>query len=118
MHPVEGKGDGTEDRRALLGPGESLSELPDDRLTQLYRNGARLTRTERRFQAPDGREWLVQSTGPVWTEGVAAAWLGELLFTSLEGPFERFSVPDGDAGRTDETSLAVVWSRGRGRAGE
>lgn len=102
-----------EDRRAVLEPGESLEAASEERLAELWRDAAPLTVTERRFRAPDGRWWLAQSVGPVWSEEGGAAGLSELLFTSLEGAAERFAVPDGHAGRLDQEELAAAWRRGR-----
>lgn len=105
LGPDGAAGDDRRDRRALLEPGAGLADLDDAGLTSLLGGAAGLTSTERRFRDVDGRAWLAQSRGPVWAEGGVAEGLTGLVFTSLEGPFERVESADGDG--LDREGLAV-----------
>lgn len=98
--------DDRRDRRALLETDTRLDDLDDAGLAGLLEGAAGLTSTERRFRDRDGRPWLAQSRGPVWAEGGVAEGLTGIVFTSLEGPFERIEVADGDAGTLEPEGLA------------
>lgn len=101
--------DDRRDRRAGLEPGRALSDLGDGELGALLAEGTPLTETESRFRAPDGRLWLAQSVGPVWSdEGVAEALTG-LVFTSLEGRPERLRADGGHAGDLSRSGLSGRW---------
>lgn len=119
--PVEGDAvvdDDGRDRRAGLEPGRRLSDLDEDGLRTLLERGTRLTGTERRFRAPDGRLWLVQSVGPVWADDGVAEGLTGLVFTSLEGPPERLAAEGGHAGRMSPSDLSRSWRRAARQRGE
>lgn len=105
------------DRRAALETGESLEDLPADTLRARLGEATPLTATERRFRAPDGRLWLVQSVGPVWAEGTASGLTG-LLFTALEGAGERARSGGGHAGEMSAGELERRWRRAVGEAGK
>jgi hypothetical protein len=109
--------DDRQDRSALLEPGARIADLEDAELGRLLEDAAGLTSTERRFRGPGGRVWLAQSRGPVWAEGGVAAGLTGLLFTSLEGPFERIEGPDGQAGDLDGAALVSRLGAARGAPG-
>lgn len=112
--PLEGgeaAGDDRRDRRALLEPGRELPGLGPEELEELRERGTPLTGTERRFRAPDGRLWLVQSVGPVWADDGVAEGLTGLVFTSLEGEAERLTAGGGHAGRATASELAARWRR-------
>lgn len=102
--------DDREDRRAALEPGETVRGLEEETLRERLGRATTLTETERRFRAPDGRLWLVQSVGPVWADAVASGLTG-LLFTALEGPAERASAAGGHAGEMSGGELAERWRR-------
>lgn len=99
-----------EDRRAALEPGETVEGLEAGTLGERLEAATALTETERRFRAPDGRPWLVQSVGPVWSDGIASGLTG-LLFTALEGPPARARTGGGHAGELSEAELARRWRR-------
>jgi hypothetical protein len=104
-------------RRAVLEPGTHLSELIPDELSELAGKAVPLTATEAVIDAPDGRRWLAQARGPVWAGAGTTAGLCGTVFTSLDGPFERFESEDAspwlDAGSADTESLTVAWRSGR-----
>lgn len=102
--------DDREDRRAALEPGETVEGLEPGTLRQRLAEATALTETERRFRAPDGRPWLVQSVGPVWSDGVASGLTG-LLFTALEGPPARARTGGGHAGELTDEELERRWRR-------
>lgn len=104
-------GDDRRDRRALLEPGRELPGLGPEELEEMLDRATALTGTERRFRAPDGRLWLVQSVGPVWAEDGVAEDLTGLVFTSLEGEPERLASGGGHAGRAAASELAARWRR-------
>ena len=106
----EVRGDDREDRRAALEPGETVAGLEDAALRERLTGGTPLTETERRFRAPDGRLWLVQSIGPVWSDGTASGLTG-LLFTALEGPPSRARTGGGHAGEATDRELERRWRR-------
>lgn len=106
-----------EDRRAALEPGETVQGLEEEVLRERLGRATPLTGTERRFRAPDGRLWLVQSVGPVWADAVASGLTG-LLFTALEGPPGRASVAGGHAGELSDGELAERWRRAVEGSGE
>lgn len=113
--PLEASGeeaapDDREDRRAALEPGETLDELTEPALRERLGAATPLTDTERRFRAPDGRLWLVQSVGPVWADDVASGLTG-LLFTALEGADRRAETAGGHVGRMDAAELERRWRR-------
>lgn len=98
-------GDDRRDRRAVLEAAERLSDLPQERLAGLVEESVPLTDTERRFADPDGRIWLAQNVGPVWAEGDVASGLTGVLFTSLEGPMERWSRASGHLRKLSDPEL-------------
>lgn len=102
--------DDREDRRAALEPGERVEGLPAEALRERFGRAKPLTVTERRFRAPDGRPWLVQSVGPVWSDGTASGLTG-LLFTALEGPAARVRSGGGHAGEMSDGELERRWRR-------
>ncbi len=76
--------------RAALAPTRRLEELDEEDLRSLLALAAPLTLTESVLEAPDGRFWLAQDSGPVWAaEGRGAAGRLGVVLTSLTGPFER-----------------------------
>lgn len=99
------------DRRAPLDPGRGLDDIPGDELARAVEEGSPLTETERRFRAPDGRLWLAQGVGPVWSDGDPAEGSTGLLLTALEGPVRRLEAAGGHPGRMDEEELASAWRR-------
>lgn len=105
---------GAGDRRAALAADRRLNALEVGELGELWASAAPLTTTERRFRAPDGRAWLAQGRGPVWGGEAVAAGLTGVVFTSLEGPFERrdvtASVPPSLA-RLAPEALDELWRR-------
>lgn len=119
--PLEGgripEGD-REDRRALLGPGESLAGADEARLRRLLAEAVPLTETERRFADAGGRLWLAQGTGPVWAGGEVAAGLTGILFTALQGPAERHGAADGRLAGASAEELQARLERARRLAGE
>lgn len=104
----------TGDRRARLPEGRSLETLDEEELEALFRGGSPLTDTERRFLAPDGREWLAQNVGPVWAEEDAAEGATGLLLTALDGSAERLRTYGGHVGRTSAAELEEAWRRAGG----
>lgn len=106
-----------EDRRAALEPDETVGGLEEETLRERLAGATALTVTERRFRAPDGRLWLVQSVGPVWADAVASGLTG-LLFTALEGGADRASAAGGHAGEMSKEELADRWRRAVEGSGE
>ncbi len=66
----DGRPAGTDrdDRRARLEPGTELDALDTEALRRRWEGGAALTATERRVVDAAGAVWLVQNTGPVWSD--------------------------------------------------
>lgn len=110
----EGSSSSTGDRRARLPEDRSLETLEEEELEALFREAAPLTDTERRFLAPDGREWLAQNVGPVWAEEDAAEGATGLLLTALDGSAERLRTYGGHVGRTSAAELEEAWRRAGG----
>lgn len=104
--PVE---DDRRDRRCPLDPGVRLSGLDEAELHAGLRSGTRLTETERRLRAPDGRLWLIQNRGPVWAEGDVAEGTTGVVFTSLEGAAERRVVEAGHVACLSDSELSDLW---------
>lgn len=117
FRPAGDAASGREDRRARLPAGRSLEEMDPEAVLELLEAAAPLTATERRFRAPDGREWLAQNVGPVWAEEDAAEGATGILFTSLDGSAERLESGGGHVGRMTEEALADAWRRAAGREG-
>lgn len=109
--------DDREDRRAALEPEETVEGLSARELSERLSRATPLTVTERRFRAPDGRSWLAQSVGPVWSEGTASGLTG-LLFTALEGPAARFRAGGGHVGEMAEGELERRWRRAVDEVGD
>lgn len=97
--------DGTTDRRALLRPGADPDNLAPAQLAELFETARPLTETERRFPAGDERPWLAQNRGPVWAGRSAAEGHTGILFTSLTGKRESYSIPAGHVGEMSVTEL-------------
>lgn len=94
--PADG---GEGDLRVALEPDADVASLSPEALDSLWREGAPLTATEKRFTDAGGDLWLAQSTGPVWAAaGAAADAVGIRLrcLTSDRPPVSR-------TGRTLET---------------
>lgn len=104
-------GDDRRDRRAPLEPDRGLEDFTEEELRELLSEGEPLTGTERRFRGPDGRLWLAQSVGPVWADEDPAEGSTGVLFTALEGPFERLRGPGAHAGALDGDELVALWRR-------
>jgi hypothetical protein len=110
--------------RFSLPPDESLEGLDEQALVAHLETAARLTDTEATFLAPDGRRWLAQAVGPVWTAAEGAESTVATCFTSLDGPYERFQSPGSPLqshrpdGRDLDAALTELWIRARGDAGE
>jgi hypothetical protein len=100
--------DGSTDRRALLMPDTEPDRLDDSRLMELFEGGRALTDTEKRFTAPDGRQWLAQNRGPVWA-GRAAEGHSGIRFTSLEGERETIIAAAGHLGEMPTAELEARW---------
>jgi hypothetical protein len=105
--------DDRQDRRATLEPGEELQALDDHRLDALFETATALTETERRILDAAGAPWLAQASGPVWAEGGAAAGLAGVVFTRLQGPFQRLTVQDDRAPAAPPERLLVLLERAR-----
>ncbi len=105
--------DDREDRRATLEPGEELTALSEDRLDALVAGAAPLTKTERRIVDAAGVPWLAQASGPVWAEGGVAAGLAGVVFTRLQGPFQRLAARDDHATAATTERLLALLERAR-----
>lgn len=105
--------DDREDRRAVLEPGEELQAMDADRLDALFEAATALTATERRILDAGGVPWLAQSSGPVWAEGDVAAGLAGVVFTRLQGPFQRLTVQDDGAPGAPSERWLVLLERSR-----
>lgn len=106
--------EGTGDRRARLSANRSLGDLTEEELEELLAGAAPLTATERRFAAPDGREWLAQNIGPVWAEEEAAEGATGVLFTALDGALDRARTGGGHVDRMSDDRLEAAWRRATG----
>ena len=106
--------EGAGDRRARLPADRSLGDLNEEELGELLSVAASLTATERRFVAPDGRDWLAQNIGPVWAEEEAAEGATGVLFTALDGAPDRARTGGGHVGRMSEDRLEAAWRRATG----
>ncbi len=87
--------------------------LDDHRLDALFETATALTETERRILDAAGAPWLAQASGPVWAEGGAAAGLAGVVFTRLQGPFQRLTVQDDRAPAAPPERLLVLLERAR-----
>jgi hypothetical protein len=96
-----------DDLRATLQPGRSLADLDEADLGVLLSDAAPLTETETRFRWA-GRSWLAQATGPVWAGDQIRSGLGGVLFTSLDGPFERHAVESCPSSMDDDVALGQL----------
>lgn len=107
----EPRSDDGGDRRVLLEPGSDPAEWSDGDLRRRAEEASPLTGTERRFRAPDGRLWLAQSVGPVWADEDPAEGSTGVVFTALEGRFERLRGPGVHVGEASAGELAEWWRR-------
>lgn len=111
FRPADDETSDREDRRARI-PGDcDLGGMDTGELVELLEESAPLTRTERRFRAPDGRDWLAQNIGPVWADEEAAAGAQGVLFTALDGPGDRVRAAGGHVARMSVAELEDVWRR-------
>lgn len=117
FRPAEEADPAPGDRRARLSAGRTLGEMAEDAVVELLEEAAPLTATERRFRAPDGREWLAQNVGPVWAEEEAAEGATGILFTALDGSAERVRTGGGHVGRMTDGELGDAWRRAAGDDG-
>lgn len=101
--------DDRRDRRAALEAGRRLADLEEAEMAELRAGGTRLTGTERRFRAPDGRPWLAQSAGPVWADGGVATGTTGVLFTALTGEVRRARTAGGHVCEAPAERVAAWW---------
>lgn len=106
-------------RRILVAEDRELTRMEVEELRIALEGASGLTATEACFDAPDGRRWLAQAVGPVWAGSEGAEGLAGTLFTSIDGPFERFESrgsplrPDRGSGVPVDADLAEIWRTGR-----
>lgn len=96
--PIDGgepTADDRRDRRGQLEPGERLDSADAARLEAVWAGATGLTETERRFVDTEGVPWLAQNWGPVWADEGVAGGLTGLVFTRLEGSYDRRRAPGG-----------------------
>lgn len=110
-------------RRILVSASQEVAGMDADALGTALDGSAGLTATEACFEAPDGRRWLAQSVGPAWSGSDGGEGVSATLFTSIDGPFERFLSkgsplrPDRSSDHPVEPELAEIWRTGHERDG-
>lgn len=94
-------------RRSALAPGERLEDVS---VADLEAAAVAMTATESIIRV-DGVSWLVQASGPVWSDGAAADATG-LVFTALDGSERRLEVADRAPGPMPDHGELVTVLRG------